>query len=73
MAKATEKREVRVGIDKLDKLMTMAQAKRYGDKHMPRDLKKAGFKTYVGASDLELHGGLWFRIDYGKTIPAHRS
>ncbi len=66
-----EKRQVRIGIDKLDQPMTKAQAKRYGDRNMPRDLKAAGFQTYVGASDLELHGGLWFRIDYGKIIPAH--
>ncbi len=66
-----EKREVRVGIGKLDQPMTKAQAKRYGDRNMPRDLKAAGFKTFVGVSDQELHGGLWFRVDYGKTIPAH--
>ena len=66
-----EKREVRVGIGKLDQLMTKAEAKRYGDRNMPRDLKAAGFKTFVGTSDQELHGGLWFRIDYGKTISAH--
>jgi hypothetical protein len=71
MVPATEKRQVRIGIDRLEQPMTMAQARRYGDANMPRDLKAAGFKTFVGASDLELHGGLWFRIDYGKTIPAH--
>lgn len=71
MVPATEKRQVRIGIDRLAEPMTMAQAKRYGDRNMPRDLKRAGFKTFVGASDQELHGGLWFRIDYGKTIPEH--
>ncbi len=71
MTQATEKREVRVGIGKLDQPMTSTQAMRYGDRNMPRDLKAAGFQTLVFASDPELHGGLWFRISYGKAIPAH--
>lgn len=70
---STEKREVRVGIGKLDQHMTMSQAKRYGDRNMPRDLKAAGFQTFVGVSDQELHGGLWFRVDYGKTIPSSKT
>lgn len=65
--KKPEKREVRVGIGKLEGLMTESQARRYGDENMPKDLKAAGFKTFVGVSDQDLHGGLWFRVDYGKT------
>lgn len=46
--------------------MTRVQAARYGDSHMPRDLKRAGFKTYVFRSDLELHGANYFRVTYGR-------
>lgn len=69
-ATSTEKRPVKVGIAQLDQPMTQAQAKRYGDKNMTRDLKKAGFQTFVGVSDKEMHGGLWFRVDYGMTVKA---
>ena len=68
MISAIEKRQVRIGIDRLAEPMTIAQAKRYGDRNMPCDLKRAGFKTFVFASDLEIHGGLWFRISYGKSF-----
>jgi len=60
------KRIVKVGLSTLDTPMTLAQAKRYGDKNMPLDLKRAGFKTVVFTSDEEMHGGLWFRVNYGK-------
>ena len=72
MISLPERREVRIGIGKLDQPMTLAQAKRYGDRNMPRDLKAAGFKTFVGVSDPEIHGGLWFRVDYGKTVGGAR-
>ncbi len=57
---------VKVGILTLDKQMTRAQAQRYGERHMPKDLKKAGFNVVVGLSDAEMHGGVWLRISYGK-------
>lgn len=63
-----EKREVRIGIGKLDTPMTIAQARRYGDANMPRDLKAAGFETAIGVSDPEIHGGIWFRINYIKSV-----
>jgi hypothetical protein len=63
---AEEKRQVRVGIGRLPEPMTKAQAMRYGNTHMPEDLKRAGFVTVVTKSDPELHGELWFRISYGK-------
>lgn len=69
--KQAEKREVRIGIGKLDYPMTHAQAKRHGDANMPSELKMAGFETVVGASDPDLHGGLWFRIGYTKSMPQH--
>jgi len=61
-----EKRIVKIGIGKLDVLMTKSQARQYGEKNMPSDLRKAGFKTDVATSDQEMHGGLWYRISYGK-------
>ena len=66
-----EKREVRIGIGKLDSPMTIAQAMRYGEVNMPGDLKAAGFETSIGVSDLEIHGGIWFRINYVKTMKHH--
>jgi hypothetical protein len=46
--------------------MTKEQAERYGDRKMPKDLERTGFKTHVFSSDLELHGDLYYRITYGK-------
>ena len=60
-----ERLPVKVGILTLDKPMTREQATRWGDRHMPADLKRVGFETFVGKSDPELHGGVWFRISYG--------
>lgn len=60
-----EKLPVKVGILTLDKPMTLTQAKRWGDRHMPADLKRAGFETFVGRSDPEMHGGIWYRVSYG--------
>lgn len=47
-------------------MLTRDQARRYGDKAMPRDLRKAGFRTHVFQSDPEIHGASYFRITYGK-------
>lgn len=47
-------------------VMTREQARRYGERHMPRDLKRAGFKTHVFESDMEIHGAHYFRVTYGK-------
>lgn len=60
-----EKLPVKVGILTLDNHMTRAQALRYGRQHMPSDLKRVGFDTFVSKSDAEMHGGVWFRISYG--------
>lgn len=60
-----EKLMVKVGLSTLDKEMTREQAKRWGDRHMPADLKRAGFETFVGKSDAEMHGGVWLRVSYG--------
>lgn len=61
----SEKREVLVGLDRLP-AMTKNAAKKWGERNMPRDLKAAGFTTTVFESDAELHGGSWYRINYGK-------
>lgn len=52
------------------KVMTMEQAKRFADRMMPKPLKASGFKSEVFASDIDTHGGLWFRINYGKRVAA---
>lgn len=49
-------------------VMTREQARRYGERHMPRDLKRAGFKTHVFESDMEIHGAHYFRVTYGKEV-----
>lgn len=49
-------------------MKTMAQALRFADRMMPADLKRYGFKSEVFASDPETHGGVWFRINYGKRV-----
>lgn len=57
---------VRIGLGTLGRPMTRAQARRYGDRAMPGDLRRAGFKTAVATTDPDLHGGAWHRISYGK-------
>ena len=49
-------------------VMTRAGALSYANQMMPADLRKAGFTASIFASDLETHGGLWFRVNYGKTV-----
>lgn len=61
-----EKLPVKIGLHTLDKPMTRAQAQRYGNRNMPKDLRRAGFQCVVARSDAEIHGGTWFRINYGK-------
>ena len=63
-----ERLVVKAGCGELPRPMTREQAHRYGDRHMPADLKRAGFQTVVARSDAELHGGTWFRINYGKRV-----
>lgn len=63
----TEKLPVKIGIGTLDKELTREQAIRYANKNIPSDLKRAGFKATVSKTDQELHGGVWYRINYMKT------
>jgi hypothetical protein len=66
MTDCTEKLLVKIGIGVLAKPMTRAQAQRYGEKNIPKDLRRAGFKVAVSRSCAEIHDGNWFRISYGK-------
>lgn len=61
-----EKLTVKSGLHTFDKPMTRAQAMRLGVRNMPADLKRVGFECFVSKSDAEMHGGVWFRISYGK-------
>jgi len=45
--------------------LTRQQAARYGDRNMPKDLRRAGFKTHVFESDPVMHGAHYYRITYG--------
>ena len=57
---------VKVGLSTLERPLTCAQARRYGDRHMPGDLRRAGFKTCVFESDVVIHGAHFLRVSYGK-------
>jgi len=72
MIAKSEKREVRIGIGKLDQPMTQAQAMRYGRRNIPRDLKAAGFRAEVFTSDSAINGATFFRINFGKSVPSTR-
>jgi hypothetical protein len=61
-----EKRLVKLGLDTLPKRMTMAQAQRYGDRVMPLSLKLAAFRTTIFVSDLDINGGVFYRINWVK-------
>jgi hypothetical protein len=67
MVPDSERRPVRAGSQgELPQPMTRAQAQRWGERNMPRDLRAAGFVCSVFASDAQIHGGLWFRVNYSK-------
>lgn len=57
---------VKVGALTLDSLMTVSQARRWGERNMPKDLRAAGFKVSVSRTDPLIHGGTWLRVNYGK-------
>ena len=66
-----EKRPVVIGEHRpsaFNPVMTKAGALRYANQMMPKDLRKAGFTASIFESDLETHGGLWFRVNYRKTV-----
>ena len=51
-------------------IMTLRAAKRYAEQMMPADLRRAGFSAGVFVSDAEIHGGSWYRVGFGKKVPA---
>lgn len=57
---------VKVGAGALEPPMTAAQARRWGERNMPSGLRAAGFHVHVSRTDPQIHGGTWFRINYGK-------
>lgn len=61
-----EKLLVKTGLSTLPEPMTRQQAQRHGERNMPSDLRKAGFKCIIFRSSPDIHGGDWFRINYGK-------
>jgi hypothetical protein len=48
--------------------MTREQAQCWGDRHIPKDLKRAGFRAYVFESDPEIHGAMYLRVTFGKDV-----
>jgi hypothetical protein len=61
---------VKHGLSTLDRRMSIAQAKRHGERMMPPDLKRAGFVTLVGVAPTWLTGADedYIRINYGKVV-----
>ena len=49
-------------------VMTHEQARRFADRVMPNDLRKAGFKAGVFESDPAIHGDHYYRIGFGKVF-----
>ena len=73
MTSEQERRPVVIGEHRpsaYNPVMTRAGALRYANQMMPADLRRAGFVASIFASDAEIHGGLWFRVNYSKVIPA---
>lgn len=64
-----EKRPLLFDLDRVDHdapIVTRAQALRIAKRKMPADLKRSGFIAHIAASDMELHGGSWWRAVYSK-------
>lgn len=59
-----EKRPVRIGLSVLGKPMSKKQAELYAWKVIPKDMKSAGFVPVIFESDEEIHGSLFYRINY---------
>ena len=53
------------GIVNDGQLMTRAQAEMHAHRAMDPALRRVGFVVVVTRSDPEMHGGNWFRINYG--------
>ena len=62
----SEMKIVKIGCGQLPKRMTKKQAYNYGKRNMPKHLKQIGFDVIVFESDIEINGGDFYRISYGK-------
>jgi hypothetical protein len=60
------KLSTKIGLSTLPAPMNEKQAKAYGKRNMPSDLRRAGFVVSVFRSDLEIHGADFYRINYSK-------
>lgn len=70
-----DKLPVKVGLITLDQPMTRKSAMRWGVRHMPADLKRAGFETFVSKADDSWFDAMsgyprnaWYRVSYGKKV-----
>jgi hypothetical protein len=61
-----KKYEVRQGVGILPRRMTLEHARRYANRIMPGDLRRAGFVASVYLTCPEIHGGEWIRINFSK-------
>lgn len=68
-----EKRPLLFGQSRPDRfapIVTRARALQIARRNMPADLKRAGFRASIFASDSDIHGGLWWRVNYGRVVPS---
>lgn len=61
-----KKFEVRFHNSILPTKMNELQAFRWGEKNMPPELKRAGFKTVIFHATMKINGWEGLRINYGK-------
>ena len=61
-----QRRTVKVGLQTLDKEMTFRQAVRYGERHIPAELSRAGFDVVVFTATIDINGWDGYRINFGK-------
>lgn len=64
MTHAAPKFTIRVGLTELPKRMTATQARRYGERHLPRDLRRVGFAVVLTPTTTDTHGWTGLRINY---------
>jgi hypothetical protein len=69
----TQRFTVKSGLSTLDQKMTHKQALRWGNQNMPADLKRAGFETVIFTSNVEIHGSLFLRVNYGRSVKGGKS
>ncbi len=60
------KKLTKCGLTIFGKPMTLSQAKRWGDRNMPGELKRAGFQVSVYEATYDINGWDGYRINFGK-------